>query len=423
MDLICHVITKLELGGAQEVALQVASRLDRGLFRVALMAGPGGLLLDEAKTLPNVEVRIIPSLVREIHPFKDLRALLQLFRAFRQLRPAIVHTHSSKAGIIGRLAAWMAGVPTIVHTIHGYGITPQQAPWTRKILIAAERLIGRITTFWIAVSNADLNQGLQWRLFTKETVLLARPGIDPKPFAMTVNGAVRDRLRLEFGAGSAGTLIGTVSCLKPQKAPEDFVRVAALIAQEFPEARFVLAGDGELRERVEHLVSENGLRDRFRLLGWRRDIPLLMSILDVFVLTSRWEGLPCVLLEARAAAIPVVVTNVGGAREAIEEGVHGWLCPAGDIKGMARQVCRILREREQGTRPAQRPDSFPEEFTIGETVRQYQELYKRLLGCHSAPLAPYRPRLKNQSGGSDEYSSTRSEGAVSTDPQRDSRRH
>ena len=232
MNLICHVITKLELGGAQEVALQVVSGLDRRLFRAVLMAGPGGLLLDEAQMLPGVEVRIIPSLVREIRPLKDLRALVDLTRAFRQLRPAIVHTHSSKAGIIGRLAAWMAGVPAIVHTIHGYGITPRQAAWTRNILIAVERLVGRITTFWIAVSNADLNQGLRWRLFTKDTVLLTRPGIDPKPFAGTTKSAVRDRLRLELGAGSSSPLVGTVSCLKPQKAPEDFVKVAALIAQQ-----------------------------------------------------------------------------------------------------------------------------------------------------------------------------------------------
>jgi glycosyltransferase involved in cell wall biosynthesis len=282
----------------------------------------------------------------------------------------------------------MAGVPAIVHTIHGYGITPRQAPWTRNILIAVERLVGRITTFWIAVSNADLNQGLRWRLFTKDTVLLTRPGIDPKPFAGTAKSAVRDRLRLELGAGSSSPLVGTVSCLKPQKAPEDFVKVAALIAQEFPEARFVLAGDGELRGRVEHLVREKALCDRFRLLGWRRDVPLLMSALDVFVLTSHWEGLPCVLLEARAAAIPVVATNVGGAREAIEEGVHGWLCPAGDIDGMARQVCRILREKDRKTQSAGRPDPLPEEFTIGETVRRYQELYKRLLGYQAAALTP-----------------------------------
>jgi glycosyltransferase involved in cell wall biosynthesis len=268
VTLVCHVITKLELGGAQEVALRVVSSLDRGLFRAVLIAGPGGLLLEEAQMLPGVEVRIVSSLVREITPLNDLRALVQLVQAFRQLRPKIVHTHSSKAGILGRLAAWMAGVPVIVHTIHGYGITPEQPGWVRRILIALEWLIGRITTFWIAVSNADLKQGLRWRLFANERVLLARPGIDPAPFIAKREGAMRDRLRSELGVGPSGILIGTVSCLKPQKAPEDFVKVARLIAQEFPDARFILVGDGELRGRIERLVGESLLSDRFHLLGW-----------------------------------------------------------------------------------------------------------------------------------------------------------
>ncbi|MGH7258052.1 MAG: glycosyltransferase family 4 protein [Nitrospiraceae bacterium] len=379
MTLVCHVITKLELGGAQEVALRVVSSLDRGLFRAVLIAGPGGLLLEEAQMLPGVEVRIVSSLVREITPLNDLRALVQLVQTFRQLRPTIVHTHSSKAGILGRLAAWMAGVPVIVHTIHGYGITPEQPGWVRRILIALEWLIGRITTFWIAVSNADLKQGLRWRLFANERVLLARPGIDPKPFIAKREGAMRDRLRSELGVGSSGILIGTVSCLKPQKAPEDFVKVARLIAQEFPEARFILVGDGELRGRIERLVGESLLSDRFHLLGWRRDIPDLMNALDVFMLTSRWEGLPCVLLEARAAAIPIVATRVGGAQEAIDEGTHGWLCQSGDIEGMARHVLRMLHERRSGCRSVRPLDTFPQEFTIGETVRRYQDLYKRLL--------------------------------------------
>jgi glycosyltransferase involved in cell wall biosynthesis len=387
VNLVCHVITKLELGGAQEVALGVVSSLDRGLFRAVLIAGPGGILLDEAKTLPEVEVRIISSLVREISPFNDLRALVQLVLAFRQLRPTIVHTHSSKAGILGRLAAWMAGVPTIVHTIHGYGITPLQPGWVRRILIALEWLIGRITTFWIAVSNADLKQGLRWRLFTKETVLLVRPGIDPEPFTARKEGAMRDRLRLELGVAPSGILIGTVACLKPQKAPEDFVKVAALISQEFPEARFILVGDGELRGRIERLVNESLLSDRFQLLGWRRDIPILMNALDVFVLTSRWEGLPCVLLEARAAAIPIVAMNVGGAEEAIDEGTHGWLCQRGDIEGMARRVCRVLHEKHRGFGVVRPPDVFPQEFTIDETVRRYQDLYKRLVATHHSQLA------------------------------------
>jgi len=164
MDVVCHVITGLELGGAQEVAMHVVSGLDRSRFRPVLLAGPGGLLTDEARALDGVEVRVIPSLLREIRPLHDVRALWELVETFRRLRPKIVHTHSSKAGILGRLAAWFAGVPCILHTIHGYGVTPAQPFWQQKAFIALEWMVGRVTTHWIAVSHADRRQGIEWGL-------------------------------------------------------------------------------------------------------------------------------------------------------------------------------------------------------------------------------------------------------------------
>src|SRR5512146_1905751 len=132
VETVCHVITRLELGGAQEVALYAVSHLDRTRFRPVLVAGPGGMLTEEARRLPGVQTIIVPSLGRRIHAWSDLIALLNLIRLFRRLRPAIVHTHSSKAGVLGRWAAWFARVPIIIHTVHGYGITPGQPAWLRR---------------------------------------------------------------------------------------------------------------------------------------------------------------------------------------------------------------------------------------------------------------------------------------------------
>jgi glycosyltransferase involved in cell wall biosynthesis len=256
----------------------------------------------------------------------------------------------------------------------------------QRVLIALERMVGRITTWWIAVSQADMAQGFRWRFFTKETVSLVRAGIDPEPFVKARGAVARQRVRSELGIGPSDLVIGTVACLKPQKEPENFVRVAALVAEELPQARFILAGDGVLRDRIDRLVRENLLSGRFHLLGWRRDIPELMSAMDVFVLTSRWEGLPCVLLEARAAAVPVVATDVGGAKEAIEEGIHGWLCPVGDTTAMARRVRAVIEDKQRGIEMSRPSETFPKEFTIAETVRQHQELYDRLLRRCSARL-------------------------------------
>ena len=379
MDIVCHVITKLELGGAQEVAMRVVSNLDRRRFRPVLIAGDGGLLTGEAAALEGVEVRLIPSLLREIRPLQDLRALWDLVATFRRLRPKIVHTHSSKAGILGRLAAWLAGVPCILHTIHGYGVTPAQPFWLQRGVIALEWVVGRVTTHWIAVSQADRRQGIEWGLFTASKVSVVRPGIDPAAFAGRIDVTERDRLRAMLGVGPDQLLVGTVSCLKPQKAPEDFIRVAALVCQRVPAAKCVLVGDGAMRLQIEAMLEAEGLRERVTLLGWRRDVASLLKAFDVFVLTSRWEGLPCAILEARASRIPIVATRVGGAAEAIVEGIQGTLCPAGDVRAMAGRVCQILGDERLRADLRNGPQELPEEFTIQETVKQYQSLYTYLL--------------------------------------------
>jgi glycosyltransferase involved in cell wall biosynthesis len=380
VEVVCHVITKLELGGAQEVALYTVTHLDRKKFRPVLIAGPDGLLTDDATRLPGVEVIILPSLGRHIDVWSDLASLVALTRLFRRLRPTIVHTHSSKAGILGRWAAWFARVPIILHTIHGYGITPAQPLWLRRFLILLERMTGWITDHWIAVARADLKTGIQWGLFDEHHVSVVRPGIDPRPFLTAMPPSDRRELRAEFGAGPDDWLVGTVACLKPQKAPEDFVAVAKRICDTIPRARFVLIGDGELRSSIEALVEQSGLGHRVHLAGWRRDIATAMKAFDAFLLTSHWEGLPRVLLEARATGIPVVATRVGGSEEVIVGGRHGWLCEAGDISSLSERLCHVLREQEGCSNERPGPsEALPKEFHRDEMVKQYESLYDRLL--------------------------------------------
>lgn len=388
VDTICHIITKLELGGAQEVALHVVSHLDRTKYRAMLITGPGGLLTEEAQRIPHVEVRILPALGRQIHLFDDLDALVELTTLLRRIRPSIVHTHSSKAGILGRWASWFAGVPVIVHTIHGYGITPVQSRWVQRLLITVERMTGWITTQWVAVSKADIRKGKAWHLF-RNNVLLVRPGIDPRPFQQAPVNSNRDLLRRELGAQTSTRVIGTVACLKPQKAPEDFIEVANLVTVSHPDVRFVLIGDGELRAPIESLIARYGLQNRVHLAGWRRDIPAVMQALDIFLLTSHWEGLPRVLLEARAAGLPIVATNVGGADEVVVEPAVGTLCRAGDTEGMATAITRILSYRTaSATVNSAEPPPLPYEFHIDETVRQYEQLYDQLLGNYRDRMIP-----------------------------------
>lgn len=393
MDTICHIITKLELGGAQEVALYAVSHLDRARFRAVLIAGPGGLLTEEARRLPGVQTLIVPTLGRRIHAISDALAFVHLVMLLRRLKPAIVHTHSSKAGILGRWAAWCARVPVIVHTVHGFGITPSQPRWMQRLFIVLERITGWMTTHWITVADIDAIKGRQWGLFDSN-VSTIRPGIDPVPFYRPLGPAARNQLRNELGIGSGEYLIGTVACLKPQKAPEDVVAVARLVCARIPGARFVLIGDGDLRPRLELLVREYGLQDRVRLAGWRRDVPRAMGGFDLLLMTSRWEGLPRVMLEAGSAGVPIVATRVGGVEEAVVQRDRVRLCEPGDIAGLAAGVEALLFE----TRGAAAGDEhrLPQEFHIEEMVKQYQSLYDRLLSQQrnkfvSRSLSPASP--------------------------------
>lgn len=379
METICHVITKLELGGAQEVALHAVSHLDRERFRPVLVTGPGGLLTEKAQRIPYLELVILPWLARPIHAIADVMALLTLMMLFLRLRPTIVHTHSSKAGILGRWAAWVTRVPIIIHTIHGYGMTPDQPSWLRHMLMLLERMTGWITTHWIAVSKTDLQSGTEWGLF-KENVSLIRPGIDSGSFQSVPDMCTRERLRRGFGADSGDLLVGTVTCLKPQKAPEDFVAVAERVCEAMPRAKFVLIGDGELRPGVEELIRQRGLQHHVSLAGWRRDIPEALQAMDAFLLTSHWEGLPRVILEARTAGLPVVATDVGGTREALIDFSDGYVSKAGDIAHLSENLIRVLRTLSSENSPMPKP--LPREFHIEEMLEQYVSLYGDLLEGH-----------------------------------------
>ena len=359
---VAHIITKLELGGAQQNTLFTVSHLDATRFRPILITGEPGVLDQEARALEGVSFHQIPSLVRPIRPLRDGLALLLLTTLLRRLKPEIVHTHSSKAGVLGRLAAWAAGVPIIIHTIHGFGFTRYQHALHRWILIASERLVSRLTTRFFCVSEASRRTGIELGLFSPERSTVIRSGVDLAAFRR--EPANREAKRRELGCVPGQSLVGMVAPLKPQKAPVDFVRVAKVVHRKFPGARFVLVGDGELRPAVEAEVQRLGLQAVFRLAGWRRNIAEVLHCLDVFVLTSLWEGLPRVYLEALSASVPVVGTRVDGATEVIEDGVNGFLAEPGDIQTLADRVMRLLAEEEERRTMSERGRTLPGQFDI-----------------------------------------------------------
>lgn len=373
---VLHVITMLELGGAQRNTLDTCTLLERARFEVALACADEGELLPEARGLPDVRLFELPSLVREVRPLGDLRAVRALGRIIRDFEPTIVHTHSSKAGIVGRWAAHAQGVPVIVHSIHGYGFGAHQPAPVHAAFLGVERLAARWTTHFIAVSQENLDQGVNLGLFEREQVTLIRSGIDLDAFRQPSGG---DRVRAELGIPATAPLVVQVSCFKPQKAPERFVALAAALAPRFPEAHFLLVGDGELRVRLEALTQEAGLAGRLHLPGWRRDVPAVLDAATVVTLTSRFEGLPRAVVEALAARRPVVAMSVDGVREVLRDGLNGVAVAPGDVPAMIEHVGGLLADPRRRAELAAHAGDRLEEFDRATMVRQQEELYGRLV--------------------------------------------
>jgi len=382
---IFHVITKLELGGAQKVTLMTLERLPRDRYELGLVTGPEGLLVEWANRIPALQRDWNQWLVREVRPLKDAIAFLKLWRLFRRERPDIVHTHSTKAGIIGRWAAKLAGVPFIFHTAHGFGFNDFQRPAVRNLYISLERLTAKITTKLFVVSYANADKAEKCGMTRPGDWVLARDSISVDEFLH--ERPRRQKLRA-WRVPEDKVIVGMVACFKPQKSPEDFVEVAARVLAKTQLAHFVMAGDGELRQSIEERIRRHGIGGHITLLGWQseNEMPEVYRNLDVVVLTSLWEGLPCVFSEAMACALPIVATNVDGAREAILEGENGYLHDPHDIEGMARSVLKLIADADLRRTMGRRGKSRVMEFDIGTSVALVEATYRQYLNGLNRPV-------------------------------------
>ncbi|MDY0093439.1 MAG: glycosyltransferase family 4 protein [Candidatus Vecturithrix sp.] len=391
---VCHIITQLELGGAQQNTLFTVGHLDRSQFLPILITGVEGLLIEEANRYTDVQKYYLPELIREIRPVQDLSAIFQLRRILRQERrkdphmPFIVHTHSSKAGIVGRWAAQLAGIPVVLHSIHGFGFHPYQSLLVRWSYLLLEWITARITTHFIAVSAANITTGLRYRLFTEDRVSLIRSGIDLLRFHQYASlthsegQAHRTQMLKKLHLPDNTPIIGMVACFKPQKAPLDFIRVMNIVVKRHPHVHAVMVGDGVLRPQIEALIAEYHLEESITLTGWRTDIPALLPLCDMLVLTSYWEGLPRVCPQAMAAGLPIVATNVDGIPEAVQDGSNGFLLQPGDIQGLADKIVYLLAHPDIAQQMGNNGHERVAEFDIHRMVRQQEELYRSLI-AHS----------------------------------------
>lgn len=380
---VLQVITRLIVGGAQETVMLIADLLDKSRWAVEVLSGPQtgseGSLIQEIRSR-GIPLTIEPALVRQVNPPKDMLALLHLTSHLRNGHYTIVHTNSSKAGILGRIAAQLAGVPVIVHTVHGWSFHDYMSPASRRLYILLERFTARFTDALVLVARPDREKGLRAGIGRPEQYHLIRSAIPLEEF----DPATVDRLavRRELGLPPDAPVLGNIGRFSTQKNPLDWVRVAGKVARELPECRFLLVGDGPLREEVEAALVAEGIAERTVLTGLRRDVPRLLAAIDVFLLTSLWEGLPRVIPQAMSMQIPVVANRADGTAEVIIHGETGYLCEPGDLDSLTAYCLQLLRDpaRRQAMGASGRAYAT-REFDVRNMVTQLAALYEDLLAA------------------------------------------
>ena len=374
---VAHVITRMIVGGAQETVLLAATLADRGRFEPVIVCGPQtgseGSLHDQARRR-GVELVVVPELVREIDPRRDARVIPALAALFRARRFDVVHTNSSKAGIVGRVAARRAHVRGVVHTVHGWPFHDHQSTAAATVWRLLERRTARLADRLVVVADADRDKGLAAGVGVASQYVTVRSGLELAGYGP--DPAAADEVRSSLGIPVHAPVIGAVNRLSAQKDPLTLIDTFALVARTVPDAHFVVAGDGPLRAEVQSRVDAARLNDRVHLLGLRDDVPRLLTAFDVFVTTSRWEGLPRTVLAAMATGVPVVATPVDGILDVVVDGVTGVLAPVGRPDLLAVAAVRALRDGEQ---LAAQAGARVTEFGAEQMVRTLERLYEDVL--------------------------------------------
>ncbi|MBU1086848.1 MAG: glycosyltransferase family 4 protein [Candidatus Omnitrophica bacterium] len=369
---ILHIITNLALGGAQKNALYISANLNPEKYEKYFISAPSGFLYDDiAAQNKSINFQFLKCLKRRISPIQDVRAFFFLARYLKQNKISIVHTHSSKAGIIGRWAAKFAQVPIIIHSVHGWSFNDYLAWPVKAGYVLLERLTALVTTRFIAVSENDINKGLANKIGTAEKYALIRYGIEINKFDQAASQIPsREKPR-----------VGMIACLKPQKKPLDFIKAAAIISQKNKNIEFICIGDGVLRPKLAKEIQRNNLNEQVKILGWRADIPELLAGINMLVLSSLWEGLPIAILEAMAAARPVIAYDTDGIIEAVQHGQTGYLVAQGDFIGLAEQIQKLLDNPRLANTLGQAGRKFLQEsvFSAERMMQSMEKLYAHLL--------------------------------------------
>lgn len=381
---VFHVITQMDGGGSARNTLLTVIGHDRDRFRVGLAYGRPAerseadavqLATDlEGLQAAGVALFEVPCLIREVRLFQDARATLALWRVFRRERPDIVHTHTSKAGAIGRVAAWLAHVPIVIHTPHGHIFYGYYGRVMSRVIRLAERALARITDRIVTLTDRGAKEHVQYRIADPDKFVTIPSGISLSAFRTVRTDPAMKRKQL--GLPPEGPVIGTVGRLVPIKGHEWLLKAAPRVLAEFPHVTFVFLGEGPLLGWLQQLAGKLGIGGHVMFLGARQDVPECLAMFDVFVFPSLNEGMGRALVEAMAMGVPAVATNVGGIPDVVVDGETGLLVPPLDDAALADALLGLLRDpvRRQAYGQAARR-RMDERVDVTTMVRAIDRLY------------------------------------------------
>ncbi len=387
---VLHIITRFDKGGSAQNTYLSLLGLRKKNYQLSLVSGlslESEMKHEEIKAKEKdiqilksegIEFTQCPFLLRRINIIKDLKAFFDIWRIIKKYNPLIVHTHSSKAGLMGRLAAKLAGTPIIVHTPHGHVFFGYFGPFKTKLFIIFEKLASRITDKIVALTNREKKDHILFKIAEEDKFSVIYSGIELNILKES-SSEEKQNLKKELGLPENSLIVGTAGRLVPVKGPEFLVKASKYIISKYPDTYFMFTGDGPLEQDLKRKALEMGISDNIIFLGWRDDLVKIISIYDIFVLPSLNEGMGRVLVEAMALGKSIVASNVGGIPDLVIHGKNGFLVPPKNPKQLAKYIQVLLEDKDKREKMGLAGKEMAYNFTSERMVEKIANLYKKLL--------------------------------------------
>jgi glycosyltransferase involved in cell wall biosynthesis len=384
---ILHIHTLPIVSGSGINTFLSMQGMDKTLYEVDLACAPGGRLIPLVEE-NHMEVRTFKNMVQPLRPFKDTLALIDLTAFLRKNPYHIVHTHNSKAGFLGRLAAKLVGVPVIVHTVHGFAFHDEEPLWRQMLFRNLERLASRWSDRMIFISQPLIDWALKDHIVGEDKIAKIYSGIQLDKFH-PVKSEEKDRIRSKWSLQKEEAVVGIVSKLWEGKGHTVLIEAFKLLKEKIKDAKLVIVGEGYLYDELFRRVGNNGLRDSVLFTGFQMDVSEIIATFDVAVLPSFFEGMGRVILEAMAMEKPIVASRVGGIPDLIDQGINGLLVRPGDARELADALERVLSDNGLAKKLGKEGrKKIKDQFSADVMVRSIEKLYRELLARKGIAVAP-----------------------------------